>query len=1335
MARYGVISLIISLCTVPTLAQDKSAVIEALPVESQSVVVTQSRWIPSETIDVVGGRIDKELGIFRAAYNLNPDIAPDATPELTARKWFKVDGPDFGIHSPETLELVHDTETVGARHLTFQQTLSGVKIYGSYIHVNFDMTGLPVMATSTYNPHLEKVDAFNPVPIISAPQSEVIAQLAVSNDGATSASPELFVLAEHPPRLAWRVIAWPDSTPAEWEVLLDANTGELIQLRDQRIFLREDPPSKVDGQGWVWLFDPLTASGRPYGGALVDNNDRDNATLSGLLIDVTLRDIKLDQNNRYRLDGPRVRIIGNNRPAEQDPNAFNYTRSDPRFEAVMIYYYITESHYYVQNLNTGGPNPSRTLVADPHATPMDNSWFSPARYSLGFGDGGVDDGEDVGVILHEFGHVLMRDRIPFGWSSAEQKVLAEGFADYWAVSYRRYLMDSGQVPKGDWRVVFPWDGVAWGGRRADGTYSYSRIKRSCRVECNFYLYSPTWSALMMNLWGRIGRENADQLHLSAFSYLGFGFTLLDMTQALLSADKALNNGRFETDIIQTFEPTGFIESVIGLPQISHTPPTPRIESALSSLKLQTTVTAEGLPILRAAANYRLNSGDFQRVPFIRRRGNIWDVEIPLTESTTKVEYYIEASTSAYTQTLPDQAPTNLFTVYIGRDTQSPTITYTPITHLLPQESSQMIEIQVTDNEAVSKVELEYTLTYSSGQSVKRGILPLQQSSGDIYTFTLSQIDLSEALLPGAKLEYRIGAFDAATPPNQANFPPDLSPPLRLDVLSGLNELGIWSPDQKDVLIQGEWMKDQNVFGHDGALWSTSPNKSYSDQPSISILTFSDVNLVGYPDAQLEFWHWYDFENTGVTGPGDSTGIIYDGGQIQISSDAGQSWSIGFPQWGYNGSVDISQSNPLGGSPVFGGSSFGWRRVRVPLPDAPAEAYRFDVNARLVFGTGAGNSNQTTNNFAGWAVRDIQILIDPPVDDQAPEIQFAPYLNQFVTPNQTSLPIRVNATDNIGIESVKLDLFSIAENQITRLQTFRLQPSETRSSWFEVDIPELMTTNSTLGYSIAVRDFDNNIQMIGDSQENLYRLHVPSEAPQFALSGVRSSGVWERMEETFSAQTDLHTGQSSLVLSPAYFSDSSDRTMLRLHHAFKLGSDSYGRVSVLENGGMTWDPLISDQDPLIVGTEAVTTFTGDMRQPIDSWFDLSKLKQPYQLRFDLLHSTTKVDGDYWEIYNAEYYRLSTNPQPISAVNDLTLYPNFPNPFINETAISYVIPETMNVRISLYNTLGQSVQIITDRMYEAGGYTLNIDLGGFAQGVYWIQMEAGNSLLQQPITLVR
>ncbi len=555
MVGRVLITLLSLSCTVVAVAQDRSEAIETLPVASRAAVATGNMWTHLPSISTANGRIDENLGILRAAYRLTPAMEPEATPEATVRTWLLLDGEDFGIYIPERLELVNEKETFGARHLTFQQTLAGVKVYGRFVHVNLDQSGLPVMATSGYAPHLEAVDAFDPVPAISALQAESLAQRAVSPDGAISGPAELLVLPDDPPRLIWRIIVFSDSVPGEWEVLLDANTGALIQLKDQRMF-RSD--SKVDGEGYVWLYDPLTASGQPYGGDYSDNDDKDNEALNRLRKKVTLQGVERGEDGLYRLNGPWVRIVGDNVPAEKDATMFNYLREDDRFEAVMSYYYIDESQRYIQSLNVGHPPPTVPITVNPHATEIDLSWYEPSTNSLHFGSGGIDDAEDAGIILHEYAHSVMVHHLGNYDNTGERGVLGEGFADYWAVSYRRYLMESGQVPKGDWMDVFPWDGATWGGRRADGDYHYDVIQEICSIRCSTHRFGRTWAALMMKLWKEVGREIADRLHLAGFSYIGPNFTLLDMAPALLQADTDLYNGKYSRNIVDIFQPKGFI---------------------------------------------------------------------------------------------------------------------------------------------------------------------------------------------------------------------------------------------------------------------------------------------------------------------------------------------------------------------------------------------------------------------------------------------------------------------------------------------------------------------------------------------------------------------------------------------------------------------------------------------------------------------------------------------------------------------------------------------------------------------------------------------------------
>ncbi|NCC74192.1 MAG: PKD domain-containing protein, partial [Sphingobacteriia bacterium] len=64
--------------------------------------------------------------------------------------------------------------------------------------------------------------------------------------------------------------------------------------------------------------------------------------------------------------------------------------------------------------------------------------------------------------------------------------------------------------------------------------------------------------------------------------------------------------------------------------------------------------------------------------------------------------------------------------------------------------------------------------------------------------------------------------------------------------------------------------------------------------------------------------------------------------------------------------------------------------------------------------------------------------------------------------------------------------------------------------------------------------------------------------------------------------------------------------------------------------------------------------------------------------------------------------------------------FPNPFNDQTEISYRLPFSANVRLLLFNSHGQMVAMITDEIRSAGLHTLAIKRDGLAPGVYYFRM---------------
>lgn len=75
------------------------------------------------------------------------------------------------------------------------------------------------------------------------------------------------------------------------------------------------------------------------------------------------------------------------------------------------------------------------------------------------------------------------------------------------------------------------------------------------------------------------------------------------------------------------------------------------------------------------------------------------------------------------------------------------------------------------------------------------------------------------------------------------------------------------------------------------------------------------------------------------------------------------------------------------------------------------------------------------------------------------------------------------------------------------------------------------------------------------------------------------------------------------------------------------------------------------------------------------------------------------------------------------HEFTLHQNYPNPFNPATNISYVVPTSSWINISLYNILGQRLATVINSYHLPGKYSAHFQADGFPSGVYYYQMSCG------------
>ena len=103
-------------------------------------------------------------------------------------------------------------------------------------------------------------------------------------------------------------------------------------------------------------------------------------------------------------------------------------------------------------------------------------------------------------------------------------------------------------------------------------------------------------------------------------------------------------------------------------------------------------------------------------------------------------------------------------------------------------------------------------------------------------------------------------------------------------------------------------------------------------------------------------------------------------------------------------------------------------------------------------------------------------------------------------------------------------------------------------------------------------------------------------------------------------------------------------------------------------------------------------------------------------------------------------VSAVEDELSRVNDYALYPNYPNPFNNQTVISFSLPGTNHVSLKIIDTNGRTVIMLTDRIYCQGAHKLywngrNAKNEIVASGVYFYELRTQHFVEKRKMLFVQ
>lgn len=189
-------------------------------------------------------------------------------------------------------------------------------------------------------------------------------------------------------------------------------------------------------------------------------------------------------------------------------------------------------------------------------------------------------------------------------------------------------------------------------------------------------------------------------------------------------------------------------------------------------------------------------------------------------------------------------------------------------------------------------------------------------------------------------------------------------------------------------------------------------------------------------------------------------------------------------------------------------------------------------------------------------------------------------------------------------------------------------------------------------------------------------------------------------------------------------------------------DNEDKTLVMGLISMAYD---ANKPDLETGSGPIAYLTFDVTDPTIESFTIASADIPKPAhRLMLVWHETNADG-HLEVRWNDQLEFSVNVPVTSAGRELiptsyALDQNYPNPFNAGTVISFALPEASHVKVTVFNVLGQTVNVLADEEMAAGMQRVpwdGRDQNGNAasSGVYFYRINANSYTDTKKMTLIK
>ena len=181
-------------------------------------------------------------------------------------------------------------------------------------------------------------------------------------------------------------------------------------------------------------------------------------------------------------------------------------------------------------------------------------------------------------------------------------------------------------------------------------------------------------------------------------------------------------------------------------------------------------------------------------------------------------------------------------------------------------------------------------------------------------------------------------------------------------------------------------------------------------------------------------------------------------------------------------------------------------------------------------------------------------------------------------------------------------------------------------------------------------------------------------------------------------------------------------------------------------------IIMDMDRSIIAEFTIIQHTLTIEESLHGRVYLSKEQSLYD--YETIISLYAVPDDGYEFVgwggdisgsNQEQSLIMNTDKYISATFDIiedildqsvtVQLSNFPNPFSDFTTIEYSINNNSKVMLTVYNAMGDVIEVLVDDYKIAGSYNVKLDASNLIEGIYFYQLRGDFNTITKKILLVK